>query len=137
MRVLLVSVAGLLVLVLGMAAVWAGCSTFLKDNQAYERGLETALADSTVQTLLGAPVREGWFINGTIEGTGPLSRGSWTTRLRGSDRSGTLLIGGFKRESQWGVISLTLEVDDTVYTFRPGLGFRREDTEAVPSYDIL
>lgn len=124
-------------LALFMSVVWAGCSAFLKNNEAYERGLATALADSTVNALLGAPVTEGWFLNGTIESEGGGTRGDWTTRLRGDVTSGTLGIVGAKRGDRWGVTSLTLWANDLTYSYVPGQGFLLVDTDVRPAFDIL
>lgn len=137
MRNVLLALTALLGVALFMSAVWAGCSAFLKNNEAYDRGLATALADPTVQQALGAPVRESWFINGVIESDGALRRGSWITRVRGASRSGTLTIGGLKRAGRWGVVSLTLTVGDAAYTYRKGAGFEQIDPGEVPGFDIL
>ncbi len=136
-RNLLLALVALVGFALFMGAVWAGCSTFLKNSEAYDRGLATALADPTVQEVLGAPVRESWFINGVIESDGAVSRGSWITRVRGEAASGTLTIGGLKRAGRWGVISLALEVGGATYVYREGVGFVRADPGEVPEFDIL
>lgn len=120
-----------------MSAVWVGCGAFLKNNDAYERGLETALNDPTVTDLLGAPVVESWFLNGSIEGGGGESRGVWSTRLRGTERSGTLNIVGFKRGGAWGVVSMRLSVGEAFYAYLPGQGFVREADDERPDFDIL
>lgn len=132
---------GILTALVGFAAfmsvVWVGCGTFLKNNDAYERGLETALADPTVNDVLGAPVVESWFLNGAIESGGGQSNGSWSTRLRGSERSGTLYIVGFKRSGGWGVVSMRLSTGDEAYTYLPNQGFVREASGTTPDFDIL
>ncbi len=137
MRNLLLVLTALVGFALFMSVVWAGCSAFLKNNEAYDRGLATALADPAVQEALGAPVRESWFINGIVESDGAISRGSWITRVRGENASGTLTIGGFKRAGRWGVVSLALEVGDATYVYRKGAGFVRADPGEVPEFDIL
>jgi hypothetical protein len=117
--------------------VWAGCSSFLKNNDAYERGVAAALADPTVQQALGAPVTESWFINGTIESDAMTTRGAWVVRLRGANRSGTLRIAGLKRADLWGVAAMQLEVDEAQYAYIPQSGFREiKGAEAGP-IDIL
>ncbi|WP_412060932.1 cytochrome c oxidase assembly factor Coa1 family protein [Rubrivirga sp. IMCC45206] len=119
------SVLALLVGVgLFMAAVWAGCSTVLKANDAYERGLATALADPVVEKTLGAPVRESWFINGSIEGDGMRTEGAWSTRIRGTEHSGTLHIRGYKTHGQWRVVAMSLVARDERFGYVPGQGFR-------------
>lgn len=128
----------LLSFVLFMGVVWAGCSTFLKNNRAYERGVETALKDSIVAEALGAPVEEGWFLNGTVEGDGIESRGVWRVRLVGADRSGTLQITGLKRGGDWRVVAMSLKVDEGFYTYVSGKGFAEDDgDEGTGPPDIL
>lgn len=137
MRNLLLVLMALVGFALFMSVVWAGCSAFLKDNEAYDRGLATALADPTIQEVLGAPVRESWFLNGIVESDGATSRGSWTTRLRGENASGTLTVGGFQSAGRWGVVRLSLDVGGVTYVYRQGAGFEPTDPDAVPVFDIL
>ena len=120
-----------------MSAIWVGCGTFLKNNEAYERGLATALDDPTVNDLLGPPVQESWFINGAVESGGGQSEGSWSTRIRGAERSGTLHIAGYKRSGAWGVVSMRLSVGDENYVYLPNQGFVRESGGETPDFDIL
>ena len=124
MRGALSVLTGLVGLALFMAVVWAGCSTFLKNNGAYERGVATALIDPVVAKALGAPVRESWFLNGSIEGDGMTTRGSWLVRLRGERAGGTLRIAGYKADGDWRVVSMALDAEDVRYVFVPGVGFR-------------
>jgi len=132
---------GVLTALIGFAAfmsvIWVGCGTFLKNNDAYDRGLETALADSTVNDLLGAPVAESWFLNGSIESGSGQSNGAWSTRLRGTERSGTLNIVGYNRGGGWGVVSMSLTVKGETYVYQPGRGFLRVSTDGTPDFDIL
>ena len=132
---------GILTALVGFAAfmsvVWVGCGTFLKNNDAYERGLATALEDPTVNDLLGAPVVESWFINGSVESGGGQAQGSWSTRIRGSERSGTLHIAGYKRGGGWGVVSMRLSADGETYMYLPGQGFVQEASDEAPDFDIL
>ncbi|GAB5535486.1 MAG: hypothetical protein Rubg2KO_17350 [Rubricoccaceae bacterium] len=132
---------GILTAIIGFAAfmsvIWVGCGTFLKNNDAYERGLATALADPTVNELLGAPVQESWFINGSVESGGGQAQGSWSTRVRGSERSGTLHIAGYKRGGAWGVVSMRLSANGENYMYFPGQGFVREPSNEAPDFDIL
>lgn len=137
MRNALSALALLVGIALFMAVTWAGCGAFLKNNEAYERGLATALADPTVHKVLGAPVEESWFLNGSIESDGGRARGSWSTRVRGQTGAGTLYIAGAKREGRWGVVALTLTVDGTTYTYTRGQGFRPADPATLPDFDIL
>ena len=116
----LLLVAGF-VLVSGL--VWAGCGAFLKNNDAYDRGLRAALADPLVHDVLGEPVYESWFLNGSIEGGGGTSRGTWLVRVKGAERSGTLTIDGFKTAGEWRVLRMALRVDGRHYTFQPSEGF--------------
>ncbi|WP_412069756.1 hypothetical protein [Rubrivirga sp. IMCC43871] len=106
-----------------MAVVWAGCSTFLKANDAYERGLATALVDPVVEKTLGAPVRESWFINGSVENDGMRTEGAWVVRLRGTEHSGTLHIRGYKTDGAWRVVAMSLVVGDEQFGYVPGRGF--------------
>ncbi|MEO0560055.1 MAG: cytochrome c oxidase assembly factor Coa1 family protein [Bacteroidota bacterium] len=132
---------GILTALVGFAAfmsiVWVGCGTFLKNNEAYERGLATALDDPTVNELLGPPVAESWFLNGSVESGGGQAHGSWSTRIRGSERSGTLYITGYKQGGAWGVVSMRLSVSGESYDYLPSQGFVRESQDDAPDFDIL
>ena len=124
MRGALSVLTGLVGVALFMALVWAGCSTFLTNNGAYERGVASALADPVVEKALGAPVRESWFINGSIEGDGMTSRGTWLVRLKGERSGGTLRVVGYKTDGDWRVVSMALDADGVRYVYVPGTGFR-------------
>ena len=124
MRTVPALLASLLGIGLFMALVWAGCSTFLKSNEAYERGVEAAVADPVVEKALGAPVRESWFLNGSVEGDGMTWNGSWLVRLRGERASGTLRIAGYKTGGDWRVVAMALDADGVRYFYVPGVGFR-------------
>ncbi|MEM0961388.1 MAG: cytochrome c oxidase assembly factor Coa1 family protein [Bacteroidota bacterium] len=130
-------IAALLALAAFMSTAWVGCSAFLKNNDAYERGLQAALSDPTVQDALGAPVQESWFLNGAIESGGAYAQGSWTTRIRGTERSGTLNIQGGAHGGQWGVIDMTLTAGDEEYVYVPKQGFMPVSLEGAPGFDIL
>ena len=137
MRKLIYTLTSFVGLAAFMSAIWVGCGAFLKNNDAYERGLDTALTDPTVSELLGAPVRESWFINGAVESAGGHSQGSWSTRLRGTERSGTLTIVGVKQGGAWGVIRMGLSVGGESYSYQPGRGFIRDAVDEAPDFDIL
>jgi hypothetical protein len=123
MRTLLGILAAVAGFALFLSVVWAGCGAFLKTNDAYRRGVEAALTDPVVRQALGAPVREGWFLNGTIEGDGSVSRGVWHVRLRGVDRSGALRIAAVERDDRWGVVDMSLRAADQTYRYQPRRGF--------------
>lgn len=112
-------------LVLFMGAIWIGCGAFLKHNDAYERGLSTALSDPVLQEALGAPVEESWFLNGSIEGDGVRSQGVWLVRLRGTEATATLRIAGIKASGEWRVVALTAEVGADTYDYVPGQSFQK------------
>ena len=123
MRVALPLLLAVVGLALFMSVVWAGCGAFLKNNDAYRRGLAAALADPVVADALGAPVRESWFLNGAVEGDGSVSRGSWQVRLRGAKRSGTLRIAAVEQDGIWGVMGMGLRAGDDRYQYVPAQGF--------------
>ncbi len=125
MRVLGGILLALLGLGLFMGVVWAGCSTFLKSNGPYEEAVKIARMDPAVMEALGAPVEEGWFLNGEIESDGMDSRATYLTRLHGSRDRGTLRIRGY-RDSAWRIVGMTLETGDGArLDYAPGRGFRR------------
>lgn len=124
-------------LTLFMGLVWTGCSSFLKNNSAYERGVATAVADPTLNKALGSPVRESWFLNGSIEGDGMVSHGVWLVRLKGAKASGTLRIAGIKSGGEWSVVALGFEVNDVPYAYVPGQGFRETQAAGIGPRDIL
>lgn len=137
MRTLLGVVTAVVGFALFMSVVWVGCSAFLKNNDAYRRGVEAALADPVVADALGAPVREGWFLNGTIEGNGAVSRGVWSVRLRGTERAGTLRIAAVERDDRWGVVDMSLRAAGRTYRYRPREGFSAVDPADAGPPDIL
>ena len=138
MRDLTTGLVMLLGIGLFIAATWAGCSAYLKNNEAYERGVAVALEDPVLQAALGAPVEEGWFLNGSIQGGGGTSRGAWSVRLRGADGGGTLYVQGAKASGEWRVVGLSAEVGGERYDYVPERGFVRAkpDTHGPGPRDI-
>jgi hypothetical protein len=120
----------LLGLALFMGVVWAGCSTFLKANGPYREAVKIARADPAVVEALGAPVEEGWFLNGSIESDGMDARATYLTRLNGSRDRGTLRIRGYS-DGAWRIVSMTLETGEGArLDYAPGLGFRARGAPA-------
>ncbi len=87
----------------------------LKENPAYQMGIDLARNDPAVVELFGSPIEDGFFANGEIQ-TGPEGSGTANleTSLSGPKARGTITIYGSQADkgSAWQIESINIRVDD-------------------------
>ena len=108
-----VGVIGLIVVC--VVVIIIGAAALMKSSGAYQLGVDTALANSTVQDVLGTPLKTGFFVTGSISESGASGSAELSVPLSGSRQSGTLAVIATKEEDTWRLESLTLEVGGQTY----------------------
>ena len=106
LAVLLVSVAALAAFVW---VVFAG----VKTSDAYRLGFDRARYDCEVIEKLGGPIREGWWISGSVNVNGATGRADFSAPLRGAERDGTLFLTATKQLGKWTFEGLEVQVENS------------------------
>lgn len=88
----------------------------LRSSDAYQFAVQTASGDPRVLSRLGAPVKPGWLISGTINLQNDAGRADLSIPLHGATHQGTIHVVGKKAEGVWAYEMLSLRVDDSQET---------------------
>jgi hypothetical protein len=106
--------AGCFALLLLSAAAVAGLlgvvSQAMRSSDAYRLALESARDDCGLQGELGAPIRPGWFVSGSVNVSGPAGDADLAIPLRGAAAKGTLYVVAEKSAGRWTFERLEVEV---------------------------
>ncbi len=108
-----VGVIGLIAVCLVIFLV--GIASLLRSSGAYKLGIDTAMANSTVQDVLGTPLQAGFFVTGSLSESGASGTAEFSVPLSGSHQSGTLNMNATKEEDTWRLDSLVLDVGGQTY----------------------
>jgi hypothetical protein len=91
--------------------VWV-VSVSMRSSDAYKEAVDRAAADCEVRERLGAPLKPGWFVSGSINVKGPSGHADLSIPLHGSARAGTLFVTATKSAGRWHFELLEVEVAD-------------------------
>lgn len=113
-----------LAVVAGFCALIA-CFAFglMKTSDVYKEALARAKANPAVVRALGAPMREGLFVSGSIQVSGPSGNAELSIPLSGPTGKGTIFLEARKSAGRWSFAKLFVEVDGTrerIDLLRPG-----------------
>src|SRR4030095_16045329 len=73
--------------------------------------IERAKASPEVSAELGEPVREGWWVSGNVETTGPSGTADIFIPLKGSRKDGPLYAVAHKSAGRWSYDTLEVAVE--------------------------
>jgi hypothetical protein len=114
----------------GLAVVAGFCALIayfvfglMKTSDVYKEALSRAKANPAVVRALGAPIREGLFVSGSIQVSGPSGSAELSIPLSGSTGKGTIFLEARKSAGRWSFAKLLVEVDGTrerIDLLRPG-----------------
>jgi hypothetical protein len=97
--------AGCLTLLLlfggSIAAIFYGVSSAMRSSDAVRVPLGRAQADCELRELLGAPIRPGWLISGSLNVTGPSGAADLSIPLHGPRGDATLFVVAAKEAGEW------------------------------------
>ncbi len=83
----------------------------IRSTGVFQDALERAKASPEVRAELGEPVREGWWVSGNVETSGPSGTADIAIPLRGSKQDGTLYAVARKSAGRWIYDILEVEIE--------------------------
>jgi TonB family protein len=107
---------GLIVLVAAIgAAIFFAAMSAVKSSEVYQSALERAKSNPSVVEELGEPIKDGWFVRGSVEsGLGGYGRASFQIPISGPKKSGTIYAEASKDPrvgENWYYTTLAVEVE--------------------------
>jgi len=105
---------GSLVLFTGFIALIM-CLVFgmMKSSGAYKDAVAKAKAHASVQKTIGTPIKEGMFITGNINVSGPSGQANLSIPISGPQGKGTIYVVAAKSAGQWTFSTLVVEIKVT------------------------
>jgi hypothetical protein len=91
--------------------IFGVATTAMKSSDAYAIALSTAEHDPVVIAELGAPLKPGWFVNGSVSVSGGSGHASLSIPVSGSVRAGTVNALADKSGGVWTFSKLNVTVD--------------------------
>ncbi len=73
----------------------------IKSTDAYREAVDRATSSPQVHTVLGEPVKVGWFVSGSVNVSGPSGDADLSIPLSGPQGKGTLYVTARKRAGHW------------------------------------
>lgn len=105
-----VSLSGALALFAGVIfAFLFFIMSVVKSSDPFTLAMKTARAHPAVTTALGAPIKEGFFVSGTVSTSGPSGKAELSIPLSGPNGSATLYVKARKSVGQWVFSQLVFE----------------------------
>jgi len=85
----------------------------MKSSEPYKHGVDLATHDPRATSALGAPVKPGWFVTGSIKLTGSSGFADLSFPVRGQLHKGTVYVVARKFAGKWSYQRIVLHVDGT------------------------
>jgi Cytochrome oxidase complex assembly protein 1 len=100
-----------------LAMLFVGAIVFaifgsMKSSTPYQHAVEVATHDPRVLARLGAPVKPGWMLGGSINTSGDSGSADLTIGLEGTAHKGQLYVVAKKAEGEWSYQTLAVRVDE-------------------------
>ena len=113
MWIILSALLGAVVLVvMFVAAILFVVFGSLKSSTPYQHGVQLATHDPRVLVELGAPVKPGYLLSGSINVAGDTGNADLTIPLEGTAHKGELYVVAKKFEGEWTYQTLAVRVGD-------------------------
>jgi cytochrome oxidase complex assembly protein 1 len=81
----------------------------MKSSEPYKLALSKAKADPRVPAAIGSPVRQGWFVTGSINSTGPSGLADLAIPISGSLGKADIYVTATKAAGEWRLLTLVVE----------------------------
>jgi hypothetical protein len=105
-------VAVMLLVLLFCGAIFFAIFGSMKSSTPYQHAVEVATHDPRVLATLGAPVKPGWLMGGSINVAGDSGSADLTIPLEGATRKGKLYVVAKKAEGEWSYQTLAVRTED-------------------------
>jgi len=102
----------LIVLTAFVATILAVVFGIFKYSDVYMESLAQAQVNPAVIEALGSPVKEGFFVFGSIHVTGPAGEADLAIPISGPKGSGTIYVVATKSAGRWQFTILEVEIKD-------------------------
>jgi len=102
--------SSLLLLVGFVALILAFVFGMMKSSDVYKQALARANASPAVVDALGAPIKEGFFISGSINVSGPSGDAELAIPISGPKGDGTIYLEARKSAGEWSFSKLLVEI---------------------------
>jgi hypothetical protein len=83
----------------------------IRQTDVFRTALEQAKASPEVRAELGEPIKEGWYVGGNVEVSGPSGDADISIPLKGSKKDGTLYAVAYKQAGEWTYERLEVAVE--------------------------
>ncbi|WP_434525915.1 cytochrome c oxidase assembly factor Coa1 family protein [Photorhabdus asymbiotica] len=80
----------------------------MKSSEPYEKALSLAQSNPAVKSILGQPIKAGWFISGSISN----SDAGLEIPIKGNKSSGTIYVDAEKHSGHWQYRTMTVQPDN-------------------------
>ncbi|WP_051710931.1 cytochrome c oxidase assembly factor Coa1 family protein [Andreprevotia chitinilytica] len=94
-----------------IAAIMFAVFGMMKSSDAYVQALAKARATPAVVQALGEPIKEGYFVSGSINESGPSGRAELEIPVTGPRGDGRVFVVAQKSVGQWSILQLVVEID--------------------------
>jgi len=111
-----VCVVGVVMTAVPLVAIYLFASFFLhmmKTSGGYQEALAAARANPAAVQALGAPIKDGWFPTGSIEGGGSSGSSDLAISVSGPKARGTLYVRATSSMGDWHLTMLVLQLKGT------------------------
>jgi len=83
----------------------------IRRTDVFQDALDKAKANPQVRAELGEPIREGWWLSGNVNTSGPSGDADISIPLKGARKDGTLYAVAHKSAGEWTYDRLEVAVD--------------------------
>jgi len=111
-----VCLAGVVMVAVPLVAIYLFASFFLhtmKTSGGYQEALAAARANPAAVQALGAPIKDGWFPTGNVEGGGSSGSSDLAISVSGPKAGGTLYVRATSSMGDWHLTMLVLQLKGT------------------------
>ena len=111
-----VCLAGVVMVAVPLVAIYLFASFFLhtmKTSGGYQEALAAARVNPAAVQALGAPIKDGWFPTGNVEGGGSSGSSDLAISVSGPKAGGTLYVRATSSMGDWHLTMLVLQLKGT------------------------
>ena len=83
----------------------------IRSTDVFRDAIERAKANPEVRAELGEPVKEGWWVSGNVNTSGPSGDADISIPLKGSIKDGKVYAVAHKSAGRWSYDTLEVEID--------------------------
>jgi len=100
-----------------VACVFFFVISAVKSSEVYQYALEKARSNQTVVAHMGEPIKDGWFVQGSVETNNGNSHAKFQIPISGPKESGTIYVEAFKSRNdsgggEWHYTTLEVQLYD-------------------------